>query len=613
MDDKIALNLKKKISKYEYISFDIFDTLVQRMLLSNKELFYYTDLIYQIRYKKKLDNYVENRQKIEEELWEKTSKGNFSFHNIFNIIGKIYGEPECGRLSSIELELESLLDVRNENIYSIYQYAIKNSKVIITSDMYLEKEYLEKLLDALGIKGYEKIYISGDCCCSKAEGTIFPYIIKDLNSKSILHIGDSFKGDYIMPKIYGLDSHIIKRKRHYYFNTRNVDINTKLLIGMATVNKFNTNNEYWESTGYSILGPFLLAFAQWIKVQVDNEEIKNIVFFARDGYIIKKAFDLLYKNQYKTQYMYISRKVANFARVKETNTLDEILSLFKFRKNESFKQVLSRLGVCKEDMSDVVDFTVSRKQLYLGKYNSLIEPFFSKIIKKASNQKLLLSQYVDSIIADKTAVVDIGWHGTIQNSIQLLIGSKYQLKGLYLGLEKNKDEHKLQFLSSDLFDPDMIPFVRGVFETFFSAPHPSTDGYEVQNNTIYPIFSKTEVSKNTEEKIKLLHKGAIAFVKEYKKVTTTMGLTNYRFDNKLISQMFLSFCNSPKMKDVNNFGSLDFNDTVNRKLIDYKNYHFLSNLESFFQSDWKAGFAKKILKLNLSYGILLSKLNKFRR
>ena len=67
------------------------------------------------------------------------------------------------------------------------------------------------------------------------------------------------------------------------------------------------------------------------------------------------------------------------------------------------------------------------------------------------------------------------------------------------------------------------------------------------------------------------------------------------------------------MKDVNNFGSLDFNDTVNRKLIDYKNYHFLSNLESFFQSDWKAGFAKKILKLNLSYGILLSKLNKFRR
>ena len=156
MDDKIALNLKKKISKYEYISFDIFDTLVQRMLLSNKDLFYYTDLIYQIRYKKKLDNYVENRQKIEEELWEKTSKGNFSFHNIFNIIGKIYGEPECGRLSSIELELESLLDVRNENIYSIYQYAIKNSKVIITSDMYLEKEYLEKLLDALGIKGYEK-------------------------------------------------------------------------------------------------------------------------------------------------------------------------------------------------------------------------------------------------------------------------------------------------------------------------------------------------------------------------------------------------------------------------------------------------------------------------
>ena len=52
MDDKIALNLKKKISKYEYISFDIFDTLVQRMLLSNKDLFYYTDLIYQIRYKK---------------------------------------------------------------------------------------------------------------------------------------------------------------------------------------------------------------------------------------------------------------------------------------------------------------------------------------------------------------------------------------------------------------------------------------------------------------------------------------------------------------------------------------------------------------------------------
>lgn len=612
MNKKSKLNIDL-LKKYDYISFDIFDTLVQRAVPNSEDIFGFTELLYKSKYGTEVRGYADTRKKIELMLWEKTSEGMFTFDNIFQKIRKLYGNEIGERLANIELEIERLLIVKNEEISEIYKYAIKNKKVIITSDMYLSKAFVEGILNALGIDAYEKIYISGECCGSKADGKLFEIITNEIHSSNILHIGDNYKCDYLMPKLKGWSSFQIKKETHPYFNLKGcTNMIDKLIVGIATT-KIYAQDKYWDILGFSVLGPLLLAYTSWIRERADVHGINRLVFFARDGYIVEKAFKLLYGDACKIKYMYVSRKSAIVANLDDTSDLKKVLSMFKFRRQETFICVLRRLGIKEEKIKKQKDFKIKRKDIYNGKYDEQLSFFYSDIINNALEQKQLFIEYIQKIFDEKTAVIDVGWHGTIQNCIQQILGEKYQLEGFYLGLENRKSLHKEQFLADDSFNANMIPFIRGVFEIFFSAPHASTDGYYKNKNEILPLFSTCNIPKQTLENINRIHKGALEFIKIFKKLAVKFQLKNYHLNTYMVSDMFMKFCNEPRLYDVKNMGELVFNDTVNRKLIDYYGHNLRNNTKAFMQSDWKAGYAKRVFKLYLPYGKIFAMLNKLRR
>lgn len=56
----------------------------------------------------------------------------------------------------------------------------------------------------------------------------------------------------------------------------------------------NRINTYYEF-GRIYFGPFLLGFSRWLNNQVGKNKIDKLFFFARDGYMMEKAFKLVEK------------------------------------------------------------------------------------------------------------------------------------------------------------------------------------------------------------------------------------------------------------------------------------------------------------------------------
>lgn len=67
-------------------------------------------------------------------------------------------------------------------------------------------------------------------------------------------------------------------------------------------------DNYWHQFGYEIAGPVCYAFAKWVSEMVQlHPDISGIAFVARDGWLLKKIYDMLPSASCKTAYVYASR------------------------------------------------------------------------------------------------------------------------------------------------------------------------------------------------------------------------------------------------------------------------------------------------------------------
>ena len=84
----------------------------------------------------------------------------------------------------------------NEPMVKICQRCMKNGKnVIITTDMYLERETISQILENIGIDNYLFLFISSEIGYTKQSGNLYKHIISTLNIKpaELFHIGDNRK------------------------------------------------------------------------------------------------------------------------------------------------------------------------------------------------------------------------------------------------------------------------------------------------------------------------------------------------------------------------------------------------------------------------------------
>lgn len=616
---KKLIELKENIENSDVISFDIFDTLIKRDVPNPEDLFdFVISDFYSCSFVKD-SNFKKLRMDAENKARSEKNKREVTLRDIYeNLDG--FSQNEKENLMTIECRLEKYFCKSNIDIKPFYDMAIKlNKKVIITSDMYLPIRTIEDILKSNGFDNYYKLYLSCDVQCTKANGDLFEYVKNDLSTENILHIGDNLKSDILNAKKHDIKSFYIKKD------------NIKLSFSTKKDNKYLSSfinnglgNDYYYNFGYECLGPLLYSFSKWLKENTSKDKENKLFFLARDGKIMKDAFDIMYPDE-DVYYLLASRRSYIIPSLFKH---DSVTSFFNdiFTSNYiTIPYVINKMGISIGNDIEIPDYLDLEKKYkdvsdILSKHkegNFLIEAF--EVAKKNSQKENeLMKQYLyDNGLNENSAIVDIGWFGNMQNALQSIVG--LNVKGYYLGVNSDSPYKKSQYMKGFLFNKGdnlkkqyQIRTFIGILELIFSRyDKGSFIKFEENENGIVPIYKDKKYAYGSEpfNNLKKIREGALSFVRDY----NDSFLSKYiNLDESEGSSRLIHFGLNPRRNDINKFNVIHSKyEDCNEYLFHRSLIHYLFNVKEFdddFQSSWFSGFIYKLIKFKFPISNLYVKL-----
>lgn len=204
---------EKVICKYKAVSFDIFDTLVERNVDVPEDIF--KKVGERTLGKENAESFCIQRKNAELRARKMQDSGEVTLDQIYVKLGLFYDEQTTNLLKKMEIETELESCYKKKSTQELYNICLKlNKDIYLVSDMYLPYEVIEEILKKSGINGYKKLYISNVYGKNKITGELFGIVLSENNLKSneIMHIGDSIRADFIGAYKVGIKSHLIKRK-----------------------------------------------------------------------------------------------------------------------------------------------------------------------------------------------------------------------------------------------------------------------------------------------------------------------------------------------------------------------------------------------------------------
>lgn len=372
------------------------------------------------------------------------------------------------------------------------------------------------------------------------------------------------------------------------------------------------------SVGYNCMGPLLLGFVQFVKNMYETLQCDEILFFARDGYVVEKAFKIVYPNL-PSKYVYISRRSVTVPLLTEATSMSDILKTVTYVKRiETWNTFLYKLGIEDENiiqsLKNQYGTEVSKKELQSPNFaDKVFNEIRESLFLNAQEEKKNLLNFFN--FQNKNyLLVDIGWYGTMQDSLNKIYrGKNVSLYGAYLGL-LTKDgadaENKFGYVydchrNKQHFDSQLIMGFNGLIETFFSAPYGSMkkytfDGFELEE------WGKESVNWSV---VNLIHDGAIRYVKEKQ----STEVFSYKESFYKLEQLFTN----PTKDQIDLFKDIKFYDIYLEPLIKFKSWCFYIRnpkclIRDFLSSNWKLGFIRKMFPKFISSKIVYKILLKLR-
>lgn len=608
--EKIKLAICDKNIKC--VSFDIFDTLIKRpffvptdlFLLLNKYFREYTNGATGMDFSK-IRIYCEQlaRERIENEECQE-----ITLDQIYDTIATEYGIEKnvLDKLKSKEMEYEVRFCTRRNTGYELYTLALAmGKKVIFTSDMYLSRETINKILEKNGYIDNEKLYLSSEIKLSKSKGDLFKYVLSDLKIESVqmLHIGDNYGPDVEIPRKLKINSMHLPKATDVAQNQEKVNLFSKMLmqnmpfwrdnaaamnfVGIRTMlaivankyfdNPFTAFNKYSDFNadpyliGYYILGMYTFGISKWLLDETEGQGYTNMVFMARDGYLPMEAYKIMkkfYKNVPEEKYLYVSRKALvpitimsklDFYKLPECinvtkHTPREILKYLKdcIKENCDIEEILKKNNIeIDKKLKDIMSFNIFIKVVIDNLYDE----------QKHMNNLSKLKTYFDKFYENKSATFDVGYSARPELFLSNLC--KKPIDTFFLNV--NKDE---AFRHSDMASFKLKTFFSGkpsatgfAYESMVSALAPSCIGYNINGNEVEPIFEKYDKTYQEEFIISIMQNAAIEFIQD---ITKIFGeeIKELYYEKYYVSLPVMAYINSAKEIDKSIFNAIYFEDDV---------------------------------------------------
>ena len=628
--------IQKQLKNVTIVSFDIFDTLIKRDVVKPIDVFKVVEKI------SGYEGFAQKRVLAENIARNKTNKNEISLQDIYECLG--VSEYDKEKLMEVEIDCEIKISAPNLDMISFFNRCKEFKQVILVSDMYLTRDVIEKILKKNQVMGYQKFYLSNEVDKTKLNGELFKFVLNDLQIKAdkILHIGNSFRADYLAPKKFGIKSlkcaTYKNRLQRKYSNVLNGNIlNFELLNNFLNNHTPNTTDTYYKF-GYEVFGPLLYGFIRWLYKEARDKGIEQIFFLSRDGYVMKQLYEEL-DLSIPSFYLEVSRRSLRVPTFNKKQLFNEIIQSLTVPNMSNLVQILDSFGLEpieyeKEIKECGLSFEEPLKRDNLinnNKFKNLFEVIKEDIFANANKERENFIAYIKQFnFNKKSAIVDIGWGGSMQKYLEETlreIGINTDIIGYYVGLTLKSKENLLpqgfiakgfafDCLNRDDFELESSYI--GLIETMFLEQRGSVKNYSQIGNKV--IANRYDYEYLVDGKylkeasfVSNIQKGALQFSNDF---NGSLADEIINFDNRIMYGNMHEVGENPTSLNIKQFGKFEFFNCGDRVYLANPNniikycLHPKCLKKDLYDSQWKIGFLKALFHIRLPYRRLFSVLRR---
>lgn len=409
-----------KLSSYDVVSFDIFDTLVLRCVDNPSDVFRILGMLTGIQSFKSL------RLKAEQDARQIHGAVNVTIYDIYEIFAKYHHIPSVEEMVQMELSVEKKVCYANPYMKRVYDALLKQGKtIVINSDMYIPEKLMQELLSSCGYSGYSRLCVSCDYKAEKADGRLQQFSVKGLpDNLRIIHVGDNAQSDYFGSRSIHWDAYLYESCRAFADELKLPKKNTlihSIYSAIVCNHLYNGAEVYTKEYEHGFLygGILVASFCQWLNRLADEKHYDQIWFLARDMEVVHKAYNQYFR-KYNNKYVVSSRSAA-MELTFHTNT-EKFLDLYFLSRANSGKctiedalreadldlllPFLKKYRLRKNDILNSHNYPSIRKLIYDSK------PIITDYYRQARSGA---KQYFDALLETDSSVclADIGWGATI--------------------------------------------------------------------------------------------------------------------------------------------------------------------------------------------------------
>ncbi|MCD7880027.1 MAG: HAD-IA family hydrolase [Candidatus Gastranaerophilales bacterium] len=588
--DKIRTKIKENIKSpsIEFVSFDIFDTLLVRPCINPTDIF---ALIAEKVDKKYNIDFFNMRKNAENGIV------NATIYDIYNAIKEHYNISE--ELKNILLKEEiaaemQLLYVR-EDTKEFYELALQeNKKIIAISDMYLSSDILLNILKAKGFSKIEKVFVSNEYQARKSNGELFDCVINEIKTNKIFHIGDNIISDYKMPLAKGIKAGycpkiidilssynvILENLLTTIEFSDNVNAGKNVFIGFVLNNywfNLSVNNSKLFNSLKDFANLFLAPYLCYISFLLQNNTLiqntyKKIYFVSRDGFLPNKIYNILNNGKFiQGEYIYGSR-VAYW-----TGLYSSIYDLI--RQQQCYFSGSYTLGdflnayIADEKLNAYLKTKYSENDLKitvkdnLPKCLILLQQEDENFAKYYTQQKALAEKYYEDLFKDESSrivVFDVGYSGSISLGLSKLTQKsidKIYVRETPANIFRDNRNQTYTYILKNGIDSNLYANLDLLLEECFSPLEGTCTGFSKNGNNIVPLLDKITIPSE----MKFAHKEINDCCENFtKKLINLFGeyieYLNITDINILFDCLNNNLRNNPDEKDI--FKDIVYSDTA---------------------------------------------------
>lgn len=547
------------------VSFDIFDTLLVRPFYEPKDLFRLLDAEFARESGCGVPFHVLR------EKGERIARANnllgeeVDLSAVYDAMASAFSLDAAllARMRARELEEELRFCAPRRSVRSLYRLLRRRgARILLISDIYLPRPFMEKLLQKNGYTGYERLFLSCESGVTKQTGNLFraAAVACGVAPGQILHIGDNWESDVLRAQEAGLRTFFYARAvdclmqrisdipstdmyRDYLRPTGGVANGANALARMGVrcslavianrlyddpFNSYPAGSAFGHDPrlfGYAALGMHLLALTQWIRAEGGG----RVRFIARDGYLPMRAYALLYGRE-GTEYLHVSRRAllpvtlllgggpALFeANVAPGETPRSLCAQLRPLLSASFWRELAEAELVRAGGAAFRPDVPFAGEAELHRF--VADALLPNLDAEAcARYRSALAGYFSARLGDGDACFDVGYSGRTLHILAVLTGLR--LRGLFVHDYGDGARALLaaRGVSVRTFY-DFAPAVAGhIRELLLSDVAPSCIGYAVGEDGARPLFEPARLHYAAEFTLRSVQDAALAFVADMRRI-----------------------------------------------------------------------------------------------